>query len=526
MKDWPIYYKDFLIQGDEKSDVGICTLWTPKEDILSNIDKDYFCLGGQLYSKRGINFILRNILAKPNITKIILCGSDRSGSGETLIKLVKNGIDEDFKVINDKKCDIQKEIDRSAVDDFRKNIKLIDLRGKINPEEIRKKLNKTKSKKMWSKPRVFKDEVVNVKEKLPSEKTSFMVRSDYIWEAWIQILRLIMKFGSKKGMIKIGEVRELVNIISVIEKENPNDPEVKDIFDFSYKDLKLYYKDFFKSTRGSESYNYGERIYNYPCVFPRGKFNSEKNQSVFEKLNKIDKNFKEVKGLDQLAEVFEKYKRYHEDRGLVISIWNPWVDNIKQGWMADKKKENEKIKGGNVPCMAMLQFTYRSKKLHLTAYFRSNDMFDAWPRNAFVLRKLQFDFAKKIGKKPGYLTTISNCAQIYKTNYSKTKKILKKYKDRTFCRPDPRGACIVEVEGEDIVVKHMSPDGNHQLGEYKINGNVKKAALKLMDILINNYVFAYKYNVSDIAIELTKAEWCIKRDKKFIQDRDWDELTS
>ena len=126
--------------------------------------------------------------------------------------------------------------------------------------------------------------------------------------------------------------------------------------------------------------------------------------------------------------------------------------------------------------MALLQFTYRSKKLHLTAYFRSNDMFDAWPRNAFALRKLQFDFAKKIGKKPGYLTTMSNCAQIYETNYKKATEIIAKYKDKTFCMPDPRGAVIIEVDGKEIVVRHMSTDGNTQLNEYRIDGTLSKEA--------------------------------------------------
>jgi thymidylate synthase len=184
------------------------------------------------------------------------------------------------------------------------------------------------------------------------------------------------------------------------------------------------------------------------------------------------------------------------------------------------------ISSGNVPCMALLQFTYRSKKLHLTAYFRSNDMFDAWPRNSFALRKLQFDFAKRIGKKPGYLTTISNCAQIYEQNYEKANRILTKYKDKPFCRPDPRSTIIIEIQGKEILARHMTPDGNQQLDEFRIDGGLPKAGMRMIDKLIANDVFSTEGHIADIAIELAKAEWCLKNGRNYIQDKDWEEWSS
>jgi thymidylate synthase len=521
MKNWPIYYKDLLTIGNNESNIGVCSLWTPKDKIVSHIDKNSFSLAGQLYSKRGINYIIRNILANPIINKIILCGNDRSGSGETFIKFMQKGIDKEYKVVGDSKCEIHKDINLIYIKKFRKNVELIDLRGETDDNKVKKYVDKFKgSRKLWSKGKVFKETESILADKFPSEKTTFNVRGDYIWESWVQILRLIMKFGSKKGIIKIGEVRELVNLITVIEEEDPYKPEMIDIFDFNKKDLNIYYKDFFSPDKSTESYNYGERIYFYPISLPTCEYNSQKN--IFNKNYKsISKSLKKC-GLDQLEEVYEKYSRYHEDRGLVICILNPWIDNIKKGWMADKKCTGNH--SGNVPCMTLLQFTYRSKKLHLTAYFRSNDMFGAWPRNAFALRKLQFDFAKRIGKKPGFLTTISNCAQIYETNYSQAQKIINKYKDNTFCKPDPRSTLIIETKKDNIIAKHMTPDGDKILGIYKINGRITKAALKFMDKLVLNDVFLYGYNIADIAIEITKAEWCVKNNKRFIQDRDWTEL--
>jgi thymidylate synthase len=537
VKGWPIYYKDFLTISDKKSNIGICTLWTPKDSICSKLDKKSFSVGGQLYSKRGVNFILRNVLANPLIDHIILCGSDRSESGEAFLKFMKNGVDKNYRVKGDEKCEIHKEIGRKSLEKFRKSVKLVDMRGKVNLSELRRKIRLIKQRKRaWARAKKFKESKLQAADKFPSEKSTFNVRADYVWEAWVQILRLIMKFGSKKGMIKIGEVKELVNVIAVIDKEDPYEPELSDIFDFNKKDIKLYFKDFYSPKKGGESYNYGERLYAYPVGLPIGTFNSKVNAKLFHELEAKGgkrlalrlRSGQARSGLDQLEEIYEKYKRYHDDRGLVAAIWNPWVDNVKSGWMSDKKSQKSKIKnrnlGGNVPCMVLLQFTYRSKKLHLTAYFRSNDMFDAWPRNAFALRKLQLDFAKRIGKKPGYLTTISNCAQIYETNYKEAEKIIQKHKESTFCMPDVRGTVIIEVKNKEIMARHMSEDGNVQLEEFSIDGTLPKAALKLMDILEINNVFSDRFHVADIAIELSKAEWCVKNRVPFIQDKDWGEL--
>ncbi len=526
---WPIYYKDFLTVSNPKSNVGVCTLWTPKNKILDQLDEKLFSIGGQLYSKRGINFILRNIFANPIIDTLIICGSDRSQSGEALMHFIKAGIDKKNRVIGDKKCIIHREINKKFIQQFRKEVNIINMTGEMSSKKINqeiKKVNKKKAK-CWTKPIEFKETKFNLADKFPSEKVTFNVRANYMWEAWVQIIRLIMKFGSKKGMIKIGEVKELINIVTVIEKENPYEPKIKDVFEFSRSDIKRYYKNFLDPDKGSESYNYGERIFCYPLGVPISYFNSEKNNNL-EKLNKKEiKQLKIINSLDQLEEVYEKYERYHQDRGLVVAVWNPWVDNVNEGWMDN---ESKKLKGrsqksaGNVPCMVLLQFTYRSKKLHLTAYFRSNDMFDAWPRNAFALRKLQFDFAKRIKKKIGYLTTISNCGQIYETNYKKAQGLIDKFKNKTFCMSDPRGTIIIEVRGKKIITRHMSEDGNKQLNEYSVDGTKSKAALDLLDKLIINNVFSSAYHIGDIGIELSKAEWCIKNDKNYIQDRDWSEL--
>jgi thymidylate synthase len=518
---WPIYYKDKLQVGTITSNVGIVTLWTPVQTIATKLDPSTYCLIGQLYSKRGINFIIRNILANPIIDTIVICGSNLSGSAEALINLIDHGIDSDHTVIGVEKAPIDTEIDNESIELFRKNVRYINLVGEFKADVIAKRLAsiQTTGIEPWTTPKTFADPEPITADKFPSEKTSFVIRAGYIKDAWPQVLRHIMKFGSKKGMIKVGEVKELVNVVTVIEDENPYKPDIPKWFSFDIDDLKLYYKGFFSKDADSEDYNYGQRIFSHPLGIPNETYNSSNNSEKAQKFRDItadgDTLFSGIT-LNQIEEVYLKLKRYKYDRGAVISVWNPWVDNVAEGWMADTNA----IKSGNVPCMTQLQFAYREHKLQLTAYFRSNDMYDAWPRNAFALRKLQFDLAAKLDMKPGYLTINSSLAQIYENNFESANQILEKSKNITNCRQDQRGNVIIEVVGNEIVMKHMDTSGNEVLQEFRIDGTLPKSAHKASDVLLTNLVFAEIPHAMDVARELMKAELAIKNKWKYTQDRD------
>ena len=96
--DWPVYFKDRLLVGDFDSCVGVATLWMPKENVADVLDNalakrsgKLYSVCGQLYTKRGINPLLRNILANPKIRHLVICGPDRQGSGEALLKFLIMG---------------------------------------------------------------------------------------------------------------------------------------------------------------------------------------------------------------------------------------------------------------------------------------------------------------------------------------------------------------------------------------------------------------------------------------------------
>lgn len=510
--DWPIYYKDRLHVSNLKSPNAVITLWSPYQTILPKLNPESYCVGGQLYSKRGVNFIIRNIFARPQIKNIVICGANLSGSAESLINLIEKGIDENYSIIGVEKANIDKEINREYIELLRKNIQVVNLVGEFKAEVIQLSLDKLHNldNAQWCEPKIFPEAENKLNSKFPSEGNPFLIKADYIKDAWPQILSHIMKFGSEKGMIKIGIVKELVNVITVIREENADKSDIPDWFPFNKEDLSLYLKGFFSKETKSEDYNYGERIFSYPLGTPTENYNSPNN--------KKNKSF-DLKGkvtLNQIEEIYLKLKRYKYDRGAVASIWNAWVDNIGVGWQADQEVK----KAGNVPCMTQIQFAYRNRRLHLTAYFRSNDMFDAWPRNAFALRKLQQDLAKKLDMKVGDLVTISSLAQIYEPNFDQAEGVLKRFENKPFCIYEPRGNLIIETMGEEIIVRHTDTSGNEILEEFKINGKEPRAALRLGDILTANLCISEIAHAMDIGRELAKAELAIKNGWKYTQDKE------
>ena len=512
LENWPIYYKDNLWISNPQSSNAVVTLWTPKELIAQGLDKDSFAVCGQLYSKRGINFILRNIFANPKIQNIVICGADRSESGKTFLNFLLKGIDDAHNVIDSEKAVIDKELPKEMVDLVRSKIEFVDLVNSIDIKAIQEKLNSFKAKEEFIEAQTFPEPEIEKPNQYPSELTTYSVRSALIKDAWPQMIKNIMKFGGEYPMIAGGKVKELTDLVTTITEEDPDKPSMTDDFDFNEEDLMLYIKNFLNPEAGSEDYNYGERIFNF-------KFFPEKTlHHMRKKLEKVELNlgFEErniLKGVDQFDMAYKKLKSFPQDRGGIVTLWSTGRDNVTLSKSMQR-----------VPCLTFLQFMIRDEKLHLNAYFRSNDMFKAWPRNAFALRKLQKLMAEKLSVPMGNLVTISTLAQVYEDDWGNANTLIKKFQNYPFCVPENRGSIIIEVNGTDIIARHTSPDGNTIFDEYKVNGMQYKSAMRMCDVLTANNIFSNYGHSMDIGRELMKAEMAIKEGFKYTQDRDYLEI--
>ena len=495
IEEWPIYFRDKLIIDNLESNVGVATLWMPKESVAAELTKGSFSVCGQLYTKRGLNPMFRNILANPKIRYLVLCGIDRQGSGGALKKFFENGVNKGkenageilgWRINGDDEALLDKELSREALELIISEVEFIDMRM-IPLREVAEKVASLKKLEPFGKPQVFDGSPAPRVITYPSDLSLFKVKRDYIGDAWLDALKIVNRFGTEiPGMY--GKVKEVLNLSIVIEKEDPQNPKIPEFMKFRKESLELYKKGFFNLNKNREEvYTYGERIFDWD-------------------------------GIDQAKIIIDKLKRFSYDRGAMIVLWKPHKDNFPPNNLEMEK--DKQTKGWRVPCLVMILGQCVGDNFHMTAIFRNNDIYGAWPLNAFALREFQYNLAKKIGKNLGPLTTISHIAEVYEIDWEDSIKTVEKNDslDRT-CTFDSRSYYTVKVENEEIVVTFFRGEGAAQIAEFRENGNKPKAARDLCAAAIRDMLIENLGAAADLGRQLAKAEAAVKLGLKFEQDK-------
>lgn len=464
---WPNEFSEQMIVGDLDSNIAIVTLWTKKEKIFEFLDKEDYAIIGQLYSpEEGLNAIIRNCLSNKKIRDIIIIGVDLSKSAETLINFFNKGVNENYQIEN-LKISIDEEIPLETLNELRKNITIHDLRNEKDFSKLKEYIKKIPKKDSYGKNEVYPKKKIENPLVFPNENCGFLVREDYIYEAWIKILNLIMKFGNDKQSQYSDDQKELISLMSIIDKEDANHPIIDHSFNFDKEDLENYYPQVLtdKNIKDIE-YTYGQRLRNN-------------------------------NGIDQIEKIIEKIKKTNYTRRAIAFTWD-----IKKDY------DNEKS-----PCLCLIQAIIQDSKLYFTSYFRSNDMYNAWPKNTFALRKLQQDIALKINIGIGSLIIISNSAHIYKSSWKNTLSIIKHFPMKVKPIGDPRGNIIIRLEEKKIKLILQSPEGK-RIDEFT-GTKASEIYKKLVQL---NYVSQISHAFY-LGTELQKAEYALKNNQEYMQDK-------
>lgn len=476
---WPVYWKENLVVGNLQSNLGIATLWTPKERFLEFFSKDDFAVIGQLYSKdEGINALFRNCLANPNIRFILLLGVDLSNSGQALINLVKNGVDENNNIIGIENSFVDKEIPKDIIELFRKNVEIIDCRKNFDRDFLKNKIreiikNKNNSQP-YSEPLFFPEKKLDENISFPCEKSGFRIEEKSVGEAWLKILQLVQKFGFIKKSQHGEDQKELMNLVAVITDEDPDNIKWKNYFPFSRDDLLQYYPQLVTGMQVIDvSYTYGQRLRSYGSI-------------------------------DQIRKLIDLLKKTPFSRRAISVLYNV----------------NQDIDSENAPCLVLIQCLVQEDKLFMTAYFRSHDLFDGWPKNSFGLLKLQKYICEEVNIERGSLTIISNSAHVYKRNWIKAQEILNNNQNNYKIKIDARGNLRIKINKKEnnIEIVHIDTDGN-RIDEFKIKNS--KEALK--KIYCEDKISDISHAIY-IGMELMKAEIALKEDLEYIQDKEMEQL--
>lgn len=500
---WPILYKHVLHVKDPNNPVGVAVMWTERQVVADLLKNENYCAIGNLYSSAGISAMIRNVYANPHIRKIVLWGADLSRSGQALVSLMQNGVDNDFYIIGDeKKGQIEKDIGKDAIELFRKSVEVINLRGKPVPE-LQKTVGELGRTKVdpFTEPKVFPTSRPKPFT-FPSEQIGFRIHGQTAAQTWLKILQNIMRYGRNKNTryTQENELKELLNVMAVVYNEDPEKPYLPHYFPFSEKDLTTYYPQVLSAKQiPGIAYTYGQRLRNHD-------------------------------GVDQIQNIIDLIKNRPFSKKMVA-----FTAKIKEDW-------NE-VNKGDTPCLTQIVCSVQDGKLFLTTHFRSQDMVHGWPRNVFSLRKLQKLIADESGFPMGTFVMITHSAHIYSDDYELVETILKdnydkelNYTSRQMFEEDLRGNVTVEIEESqknpvgrptkyadkpkekeyEIVVKLYAPNGGLLLKEWR-----GKTAMEVYIEMVNigDYLVLPSHLIY-IGTELQRAEYAIKTGQvsKFSQD--------
>lgn len=153
----------------------------------------------------------------------------------------------------------------------------------------------------------------------------------------------------------------------------------------------------------------GVKMYEDAFLNPNNPPNPESdNPFIYTYGNRLRNHFSNNdNNVDQVAHVIERLRNNHATRRAIMVTFNPVLDF-----------ENDEI-----PCCIVIDSKIRDDKLYLTVFFRSNDLFGAYPANVMGLTKLQQYIAGEAGVKLGEITGHAVSLHIYGTDFDLAKDV-------------------------------------------------------------------------------------------------------
>jgi tetrahydromethanopterin S-methyltransferase subunit A len=143
---WPLVKGDF-VSGDANSPVAVVTMG-------SHLDEKGICDGGAAMcgscktENLGLEKVIANIVANPNIRFMLCCGTEVKGhlAGQTMIALHKNGVKEGRVVGAEGAIPLIENLNDDAIKRFQAQIEVVNIMESEDPNAIKAKINELKAR--------------------------------------------------------------------------------------------------------------------------------------------------------------------------------------------------------------------------------------------------------------------------------------------------------------------------------------------------------------------------------------------
>jgi hypothetical protein len=221
-----LYYSDTIHIGNSKSQTCILCLWTKKERVIEKVSQENYAFIGQLYSKDyGLQILLRNLLAYPQIRNLVVVGVDLNNSGEGLVNFFQRGVDNQNKIIDsDVVLDSLLKVEHLEI--LRRRIKLWDFRDLKEFSKLDRRLAKIKDGEEL--PEELTQRIIvplpslSPPVRFPTDFSGFKARGDDFYSAYRSLLSKISRFGVFNPEKKIMSLPNIIFFVSKFSQEDKN----------------------------------------------------------------------------------------------------------------------------------------------------------------------------------------------------------------------------------------------------------------------------------------------------------------
>ncbi len=422
----PLYKPGQLILG--QGPVVVVTGWSVKELVAKRLDPTRYAALGQLYSPtRGISYLIRNLLANPSYRQLAVLNATPQdvvgGACTCLVDFLLHGVREGVSdtgrtcwvVRSGVTGYIDREIPLDALESLRQELAwkeakslaelVIQIQAFPTPVPSHRE------------PQTFPCPDIPSSPVLPGPLVGQRVQARTIPEAWVKVLQRIRATGRICPTAYDSQWQELLNLLVVVEGDGAPYPKFFPQIGQEYLDQVL--ED--AMPRDGVKYTYGQRL-----------------RSWF--------------GVDQLQQLIDKLKADPYTTRSVMNLWD----------VADYHTPSP-------PCLNHIWCRVSSQRLVLTAVFRSNDMWAAWPANVVALRALQTHIRDAVDPNLnlGPLTTLSESAHIYEDAWANADILIQQEYPPRAEYTDPVGDFVISREEGELVVEQTTPGGGAVVRVYR-----------------------------------------------------------
>ena len=248
-----------------------------------------------------------------------------------------------------------------------------------------------------------------------------IVEAKNLAEAWEKSCILIMQHGHVRYVQAPEYQIETKDLPLLIKVSDPfSEPRLSDKANTTKELADEYAKKFLhgsgKENENNFDYTYFSRLRCYPDCKVRAWLPSvtETDEELAREVKKISPDGKcVVQRIDQLEKAIAILKKDPTRRTVVMHTWVPFRDLMKFG---PKRGDTSS------PCVLLFYPQLVDNKLHMFIVMKTNDLYNAWPENAYAFSFLQKYMAEQLGVETGTYTHFSVSMHIYKDMYGEVNK--------------------------------------------------------------------------------------------------------